>query len=95
VQRLLKAVEPERGLFQKKSTAFRVAAVQGLGEGARTPEAWGRGAQGPLRRDKDEATATATSRCRIARRRARDTWPIAPAVESHRRAVSRDRPGRI
>lgn len=38
VQRLLKAVEPERGLFKKKSTAFRVAAVQGLGE-ARTPEA--------------------------------------------------------
>jgi HEAT repeat protein len=38
VQRLLKAVEPERGLFKKKSTAFRVAAVQGLGE-ARTPDA--------------------------------------------------------
>jgi HEAT repeat protein len=38
VQRLVKAVEPERGLFKKKSTAFRVAAVQGLGE-ARTPEA--------------------------------------------------------
>ena len=38
VQRLLKAVEAERGLFKKKSTAFRVAAVQGLGE-ARTTEA--------------------------------------------------------
>jgi len=38
VQRLLKAVEAERGLFKKKSTAFRVAAVQGLGE-ARTSEA--------------------------------------------------------
>ncbi|HEU4719841.1 MAG TPA: HEAT repeat domain-containing protein [Gemmatimonadaceae bacterium] len=38
VQRLLKAAEPERVLFKKKSTAFRVAAVQGLGE-ARTPEA--------------------------------------------------------
>jgi HEAT repeat protein len=38
VQRLIKAVEAERGLFKKKSTAFRVAAVQGLGE-ARTPEA--------------------------------------------------------
>ena len=38
MQRLVKAVEPERGLFKKKSTAFRVAAVQGLGE-ARTPEA--------------------------------------------------------
>jgi HEAT repeat protein len=38
VQRLLKATEAERGLFKKKSTAFRVAAVQGLGE-ARTPEA--------------------------------------------------------
>jgi HEAT repeat protein len=31
-------VEAERGLFKKKSTAFRVAAVQGLGE-ARTTEA--------------------------------------------------------
>ena len=38
MQRLLKAVEAERGLFKKKSTAFRVAAVQGLGD-ARTPEA--------------------------------------------------------
>jgi HEAT repeat protein len=38
VQRLLKAVEAERGLFKKKSTAFRVAAVQGLAE-SRTPEA--------------------------------------------------------
>ena len=38
VQRLLRAAEPERGLFRKKSTAFRVAAVQALGE-ARTVEA--------------------------------------------------------
>ena len=38
VQRLTKAVEAERGLFKKKSTAFRVAAVQGLAE-ARTPDA--------------------------------------------------------
>jgi len=38
VQRLLKAVEAERGLFKRKSTAFRVAAVQGLAD-ARTPEA--------------------------------------------------------
>jgi HEAT repeat protein len=38
VQRLLKAAEPEKGLFKKKPVAFRVAAVQGLAE-ARTPEA--------------------------------------------------------
>jgi hypothetical protein len=38
VQRLIKAVEAERGLFKRKSTAFRVAAVQGLAD-ARTPEA--------------------------------------------------------
>ena len=38
VQRLVKAAEAERGLFKKKSTAFRVAAVQGLAE-ARTPDA--------------------------------------------------------
>ena len=37
VQRLLKAAEPERGLFRKRATSFRVAAVQGLAE-ARTPE---------------------------------------------------------
>ena len=38
VQRLLRAAEAERGLFKKKSVAFRVAAIQGLGE-ARTSEA--------------------------------------------------------
>ncbi|OYV70080.1 MAG: hypothetical protein B7Z72_07390 [Gemmatimonadetes bacterium 21-71-4] len=32
VQRLIRAAEPERGLFRKKSTAFRVAAVQALAE---------------------------------------------------------------
>jgi hypothetical protein len=51
VQRLLKAVEAERGLFKKKSTAFRVAAVQGLGE-ARTTEAVD--ALKALQSDKDE-----------------------------------------
>ena len=38
VQRLLRAAEAERGLFKKKSVAFRVVAIQGLGE-ARTLEA--------------------------------------------------------
>ena len=38
VQRLVRAAEAERGLFKKKPTALRVAAVQGLTE-ARTPEA--------------------------------------------------------
>jgi HEAT repeat protein len=51
VQRLLKAVEPERGLFKKKSVAFRVAAVQGLAE-ARTPEAMD--ALRALQSDKEE-----------------------------------------
>ena len=55
VQRLLKAAEPERGLFKKKSTAFRVAAVQGLGE-ARTPEATE--ALKGLVGDKDDDVAT-------------------------------------
>ncbi|MDE3173667.1 MAG: HEAT repeat domain-containing protein, partial [Gemmatimonadota bacterium] len=32
VQRLVRAADPERGLFKKKSTAFRVAAVQALAE---------------------------------------------------------------
>ena len=38
VQRLVRMAEPERGLFKKKPSALRVAAVQGLSE-ARTPEA--------------------------------------------------------
>lgn len=38
VQRLLQASDPARGLFKKKTTAFRIAAIQGLGE-ARTAEA--------------------------------------------------------
>lgn len=32
VERLVRAAEPERGFFKKKSTAFRVAAVQALAE---------------------------------------------------------------
>ena len=32
VERLIRAAEPERGFFKKKSTAFRVAAVQALAE---------------------------------------------------------------
>ena len=32
VERLIRAAEPERGLFKRKTTAFRVAAVQALGE---------------------------------------------------------------
>jgi HEAT repeat protein len=38
VQRLLEAVKGEKGLFRKKTSAYRVAAIQGLAE-ARTPEA--------------------------------------------------------
>jgi hypothetical protein len=38
VHRLIKAAEPAGGLFKRKPAAFRVAAVQGLGE-ARTPAA--------------------------------------------------------
>jgi HEAT repeat protein len=58
VQRLLKAVEAERGLFKKKPVAFRVAAVQGLAE-ARTPEAMDalKGLQGDKEDDvRDAAT---------------------------------------
>jgi HEAT repeat protein len=38
VQKLIKAAEPEGRLFRKKPTAFRIAAVQALGD-ARTPAA--------------------------------------------------------
>ena len=58
VQRLLKAVESERGLFKKKSTAFRVAAVQGLAE-ARTPEAVD--ALKGLQADKDDDVKSAVT----------------------------------
>ena len=58
VQRLIKAVEPERGLFKKKSTAFRVAAVQGLAE-ARTPEAMD--ALRALQGDKEEDIKSAVT----------------------------------
>lgn len=51
VQRLMQAAEAERGLFKKKTTAFRVAAVRGLGE-ARTAEA--AKALGVLGGDKDQ-----------------------------------------
>ncbi|MBW8769686.1 MAG: HEAT repeat domain-containing protein [Gemmatimonadetes bacterium] len=76
VQRLLKAVEPERGLFKKKSTAFRVAAVQGLGE-ARSPEA--SDALKGLQSDKDEEVREAATFAlvRIARQSAPPVQPKA------------------
>ena len=58
VQRLIKAVEAERGLFKKKSTAFRVAAVQGLAE-ARTPDAID--TLKSLQADKDEDVKSAVT----------------------------------
>jgi HEAT repeat protein len=58
VQRLVKAAEAERGLFKKKSTAYRVAAVQGLAE-ARTPEAMD--ALRSLQADKDDDVKSAVS----------------------------------
>jgi hypothetical protein len=58
VQRLLKAVEAERGIFKKKTTAYRVAAVQGLGE-SRTAEATE--ALKGLQSDKDEEVREAAT----------------------------------
>jgi len=76
VQRLLKAVEAERGLFKKKSTAFRVAAVQGLGE-ARTPEAIE--ALKGLASDKDDDVAASA---KVALQRIAKATPLSnPAVE--------------
>ena len=76
VQRLLKAVEPERGLFKKKGTAYRVAAVQGLGE-ARSPEA--SEALKALQSDKDEEVREAATFAlvRIARQSAPPIQPKA------------------
>lgn len=63
VQRLIKGAEVERGLFKRKSTAFRVASVHGLSE-ARTLEATD--AVRALQSDKDaevrEAAKQAISR---------------------------------
>jgi HEAT repeat protein len=58
VQRLIKAAEAEKGLFKKKSTAFRVAAVQGLAE-ARTPDAMD--ALRSLQADKDDDVKSAVT----------------------------------
>ncbi|HTK48615.1 MAG TPA: HEAT repeat domain-containing protein [Gemmatimonadaceae bacterium] len=76
VQRLLKAAEPERGLFKKKSTAYRVAAVQGLGE-ARSAEAVE--ALKGLQSDKDEEIREAATFAlvRIARQAAPPASPKA------------------
>jgi HEAT repeat protein len=76
VQRLLKAVEAERGLFKKKSTAYRVAAVQGLGE-ARSAEATD--ALKGLQTDKDEEVREAATFAlvRIARQSAPPVQPKA------------------
>jgi HEAT repeat protein len=76
VQRLLKAVEPDKGLFKKKGTAFRVAAVQGLGE-ARSPEA--SEALKALQSDRDEEVREAATFAlvRIARQSAPPAQPKA------------------
>jgi HEAT repeat protein len=76
VQRLLKAVEAERGIFKKKATAYRVAAVQGLGE-SRTAEATE--ALKGLQSDKDEEVREAATFAlvRIARQAAPPVQPKA------------------
>ncbi|HEX8850865.1 MAG TPA: HEAT repeat domain-containing protein [Gemmatimonadaceae bacterium] len=59
VQRLIKAAEPAGGIFKKKPTALRVAAVQALGE-ARTPAA--QNALQHLLEDKDKDVKQAVFR---------------------------------
>jgi HEAT repeat protein len=74
VQRLLKAAEGERGLFRKKSTAFRVAAVQGLAE-SRTPEATE--ALRALASDKDDDVAASA---KVALQRIARATPLSNAA---------------
>jgi HEAT repeat protein len=74
VQRLLKAAEAERGLFRKKSTAFRVAAVQGLAE-SRTPEATE--ALRALASDKDDDVAASA---KVALQRIARATPLSNAA---------------
>lgn len=59
VERLVRAAEPERGLFKKKTTAIRVGAVQALGD-ARTPAALA--ALKALSNDKDKEVRDAVDR---------------------------------
>jgi HEAT repeat protein len=59
VQRLIKAAEPAGALFKRKATAYRLAAVQGLGE-ARTPVAMA--ALRELATDKDREVREAVAR---------------------------------
>ena len=67
VQRLIKGAEAERGLFKRKTTAYRVASVHGLSE-ARTLEATD--AIRALQSDKDDAVREAAKQAlgRITRR---------------------------
>jgi HEAT repeat protein len=74
VQRLLKAAEAERGLFRKKSTAFRVAAVQGLAE-SRAPEATD--ALRALVNDKDDDVAASA---KVALQRIARATPLSSAA---------------
>ena len=67
VERLVRAAEPERGFFKKKSTAFRVAAVQALAE------AKSAGAQAALRAlasDKEKEVRDTVARLSQSGRRA-------------------------
>ena len=67
VERLVRAAEPERGFFKKKSTAFRVAAVQALAE-AKSP-----GAQAALKAlasDKEKEVRDTVARLSQSGRRA-------------------------
>jgi hypothetical protein len=59
VQRLVQAAEPGGGLFKRKAAAYRIAAVQGLGE-ARTPAAMT--ALKGLATDKDKDVREAATR---------------------------------
>jgi HEAT repeat protein len=63
VQRLIKLAEPAGGLFKKKPTEHRVAAVEALGE-ARTPTALK--ALQELREDKDREVRDAAFRASVA-----------------------------
>ena len=58
VEQLIRAAEPKRRLLERKSTAFRVAAVQALAE-ARTPPALA--ARGLLREDREREVRDAAS----------------------------------
>lgn len=85
VERLITAAEPDRGLFKKKQTDFRIAAVRALGE-ARTP-----GAIAALRRRLEDKEPEVREAAEIALHRASAAERSGPSLPPGDRRTVRQR----